>query len=376
MIRRMTVSEASRVKRAWSENRLGLDYRAEAERLGPPPAPIIDVHTHIHGLEAAKVYAEARRLYGVTMTYSMSTLRDAPGLLDLFGDSIRFIVTPEFGAQDRRHAHTIGFLEAIDKFHALGARILKFWAAPRSRDYGREAGDPTLLSLDNEWRQRAMELGASLGMMFMVHIGDPDTWFQTKYTDDRIYGTKAQQYEPFERAMERYRHIPWLAAHFGGWPEDLEFLDGLLSRHSNLYLDTSATKWMVRELSRYSRGDFIAFMERWRGRILFGSDIVTMDGHLTTNVDPTALKADQAGSPEEAFELYASRHWALRTLFETEYDGESPIADGDLALVAPERFDAMSAPRLRGKAVPADLLRVMYHEAAMNLHEKWHREHP
>ncbi|MHC4590503.1 MAG: hypothetical protein ACYTAQ_14535 [Planctomycetota bacterium] len=40
-----------------------------------------------------------------------------------------------------------------------------------------------------------------------------------------------------------------------------------------------------------------------------------------------------ASSPQEAFDLYASRYWALRTLFETDHVGPSPIADPDLALV-------------------------------------------
>lgn len=336
---------------------------------------MIDVHTHIHGTQAAKVYREARDLYGVTMTYSMSRLAEAPALQDIFGDSIRFIAVPEFTAPDRKHAHTQGFLDSIEEFHALGSRMVKFWTAPRSRDYGREAGDPLLLSLDNEWRRRAMDLADSLGMMFMAHIADPDTWFQTKYADPGFYGTKEDQYEPFERTLEAHPS-PWIAAHMGGWPEDLAFLDGLLSRHDNLHLDTSATKWMVRELSKHEPADFVAFLDRWRGRILFGSDIVTMDEHLSEDDDPAKLKAGQASGREEAFELYVSRYWALRSLFETDYDGESPIADPDLAMVDPNRFDVMSAPRLRGMSVPADLLRVVYRDAARDLLDRWHTEHP
>ncbi len=55
---------------------------------------------------------------------------------------------------------------------------------------------------------------------------------------------------------------PFIAAHLGGWPENLNFLDGLLSRHDNLYLDTSATKWMVRTLSQQEPKDVLAFFDR------------------------------------------------------------------------------------------------------------------
>lgn len=343
--------------------------------MGPPPAPILDVHAHVNGVESAKIYARVREVFGVSTTYSMSMLHDVLPLRELLGETIRFIAVPNYFSGDRRHEHTAGFLEAIGKFHALGSRIVKFWAAPRARDYGREVGDPELLALDSPVRRRAMELADSLGMMFMAHIADPDTWFKTKYADSSVYGTKAAQYTLFEEALERHSS-PWIAAHMGGWPENLEFLDGLLTRHDNLHLDTAATKWMVRELSSRPRAELLAFLSKWRGRILFGSDIVTMDEHLSPAESPGAIKSAQASSPEQAFELYASRYWAFRTLFETSYDGESPIADSDLMMVEPSRYNEMSAPRLRGLSLPPALLRSIYHDAAEVLLGRWHREHP
>ena len=167
--------------------------------------------------------------------------------------------------------------------------------------------------------------------------------------------------------------MPWLAAHMGGWPEDLEFLTGLLDRHPNLHLDTSATKWMVRELSRHSRDELITFLRRFSGRILFGSDIVTADEHLAAEDTATGAVSEQyrkASSVQEAYDLYASRYWALRTLWETEYDGESPIADPDLHMVDPAAHTPMDAPPLRGHALPLDLLRDLYHDAAATLRDR------
>jgi hypothetical protein len=158
----------------------------------------------------------------------------------------------------------------------------------------------------------------------------------------------------------------WLAAHMGGWPEDLDFLDGLLERHPGLVLDTSATKWMVREVSRHPRERVVRFLARWSGRILFGSDIVSEEVHLVRKAGPTPgrVVADLASSPGEAFDLYASRYFALRTMWETAYEGESPIADPDLKMVDPSAYDDMSAPPLRGLSLPADMLRVLYREGA------------
>lgn len=366
----MTSAPRETLRRTGPANRLGLDYRAEAARLGPPVVPIIDAHTHINGARAGAIYKEVASLYGVRRVYSMTRRDEIPRVREALGEMIRFIAVPNFTEHAGGRAFREGYLEDIEAFHALGARIVKFWAAPRSRDVGAEVGDPDLLSLDNEWRIRCMELAERLEMMFMVHIADPDTWFATKYSDASRYGTKRQQYEPLERALDRFG-APWIAAHMGGWPEDLAFLDGLLSRHDNLYLDTSATKWMVRELSRHSRDELIGFLRRWKGRVLFGSDLVTTDQHLTDEAGPRGM-GHLASTSEEAFEVYASRYWALRTLWETGYEGESNIADPDLMMLDPDRHDEMSAPALVGKALPEDLLRSLYHDAAHDLLEPRH----
>jgi len=349
-----------------SANRFRLDYRDEAERMGPPPAPILDVHSHINGDRASAIYREARDRFGVSLTWSMSRLDEAPAVVKNLGDTIRFIAVPNFMSENRRHAHTEGYLDDIKRWNGeFGARVVKFWCAPRGVDYAEEAGDPAILRLDGPWRRKQMELASDLGMMFMAHIADPDTWFRTKYKDAQRYGSKAEQYLPLEKLGAEFTQ-PWIIAHMGGWPEDLDFLDGLLTRRDNFYLDASATKWIVREISKHPRQKVYAFMEKWKGRILFGSDIVTMDAHLSADAGYRGM-GELSNSAEDAFDLYASRYWALRKLWESDYVGESPITDPDLMLVEPERFDAMSAPRLAGKSLPPALLKIFYHDAAAKL---------
>ncbi|MBL8758344.1 MAG: amidohydrolase family protein [Phycisphaerae bacterium] len=364
-----------------THNTLGLDYAREADRLGPPVVPIIDCHTHIHGSNAARLYDRARRLFGVTRTYSMSQLPMADAVRDALGDSVRFIAMPVWSDPDKESTHRAGYLRTIERFHRdFGSRMMKLWASPRLRDVvpslkGRPFGATDLAEIDAPARVAHCELAQSLGMMFMVHVADPDTWFATKYTHAPTYGTKRQQYEGLERMLDRFS-APWIAAHMGGWPEDLAFLDGLLTRHPNLHLDTSATKWVVRELSRHEPSRTRAFFTKWSGRILFGTDLVVMEDQLSPSKQTGSPMGDLASSPEQALELYCSRHWALRTMFETAYDGPSPIADPDLAMVDPARFTPMSTPRLRGIALPATELRVLYHDAAANLIERWWAEHP
>jgi len=352
-------------------NRLGLDYAAEARRLPAPPVPIIDVHSHVNGGAAVSIYRRAAELYGITLTYTMTKLEDVDVVREGLDGRARFIAVPDYWATDDRKWHMgPGYVERIAAYHAHGSRIAKFWAAPRGIDYAIEMGEPDFMRLDAPHRIDAMQAARDLGMIFMTHVADPDTWFRARYTDASVYGTKAQQYEPFEMLLERFDQ-PWIAAHMGGWPEDLDFLTGLLDRHPNLWLDTSATKWMVRELSLHTRDDLLAFLTRFRGRIMFGSDIVTADEHLDAATEGNENNA-KAATADEAFDLYAGRYWALRTMFETDYKGESPIADPDLAMVDPNRFSDLDAPPLTGKSLPPDILRSLYHDAAHDLLEPLH----
>ncbi len=350
-----------------SANLLGLDYAREAVNLERFDFPIVDVHTHLSGDEAARVYQRAANLYGIGLTYSMTPLDKMDAVQSVLGDAVQFIAIPDYGRLTSANQLGEQYARQIERLYKEGVRVAKFWSAPRRYVIEKKAGLPGAMSLDSPHILESMATAAGLGMAIMVHIGDPDTWFATKYSDSNRYGTKREQYEPLETVLERF-DVPFIAAHMGGSPEDLNFLSDLLDRHPNLYLDTSATKWMVRELSKHPRAELVGFFRRWHGRILFGSDIVTSNKHLHESVDGKP-DAGPAHTPDEAFALYASRYWALRTLLETRYVGQSPIADPDLAMLNPEQYNSLSAPQLNGMHLPALLLKTLMHDAAKNLFE-------
>lgn len=352
------------------DNRFGISYREAAAGLGAPPVAIVDGHSHINGGEAARLYAEVRETFGVTHTFSQTQLVQAEAVRSVLGESVSFVAIPDYMSDDPATAHTTGFLRALDQWWDLGARMVKFWCGPRGRDMGAKIGNPMLMTLESDWRRRQMERAAELGYAFMVHIADPDTWFAGKYADASFYGTKASHYEALEELADVYTQ-PWLLAHMGGWPEDLGFIDGLLDRHPNFILDTSATRWMVRELSRHRSEELVAFFRKHEGRIVFGSDIVTMDAHLSADPGPRDM-GRQANSPERAFDLYASRYFALRLMFETDYRGESPISDPDLHMLDPESHRPEDAPALTGHGLPEDLLKTLYRGAAENTLLSWY----
>lgn len=363
-----------------ADNLGGLDYEAEAARLGPPVVPIVDAHSHIHGEVASQIWRRAASLYGVRLVYTMSQIVQADVVRESLGEMVRFIAMPSFWDADRERAFRIGYCEVIEQFASrYGARMMKIWRSPAVRDVvpslaDARVGTTDLAEIDSPWCVEHARVAERCGMMIMVHVADPDNWFAKKYNNPEKYGTKSFQYLGLERMLDRFS-CPWIAAHMGGWPENLAFLDGLLSRHPNLHLDTSAMRWIVRELSKHPTGEVSGFLIKWRGRIIFGSDIVTSDDHTRLDKQSKSTKADQASSPEGAFVLYASRYWALRTLFETSHEGDANIADPDLAMMEPERFTAMSSPPLRGLALPRELLSTIYSGAHDAVIDAWWRTH-
>ena len=329
-------------------NRLALDYRGEASRLGDR-GPIVDVHTHLGGVEPTRRFFDAADLYGVERVWSMTQLEDIDAMRDAFGERVRFIAVPNYGARDRPDTFTTDWLRRLEGFARKGVRIAKFWAAPRGLDFAGERGG--LGWIDAEDRRESMDLARSLGMAFMTHVADPDTWFATRYADASRYGSKRSHHDALRRAMDRYGEVLWIAAHLAGSPEDLDAVQRLLDDYPRLHLDCSATKWMVREVSRHP-DEFADFVRRNRGRVMFGSDSVASIENMIDR--PELAVPSEDGRPGVGggggFDLFASRYWALRTLIETRYDGPSPIVDPDLPMIDPATPDPRHRSPHRGGA--------------------------
>ena len=334
-------------------NRLGLDYRAEAGCFGYD-GPIIDVHTHISSPRAAALYLQVCDDYGIDRCWTMTGRPNVQPIRESLGDQqdrIQFICVPNFVEREKPGTFSTGWYADIEAFYALGSRVIKYWAAPRGRDF---VGDDLLL--DSPTRKQGMKLAYDTGYRtWMTHVGDPDTWFKTTYADAGKYGTKPDQFLPLQRLLDQYDDVTWIGAHMGGNPEDLDWLHDFLGRHPNYVVDCSATKWQVRELSKHPRR-FAQFVEANPGRVLFGSDIVAGDD----NVQPS----EKNPAADFGYDLYASRYWALRTLLETDYAGPSPIVDPDLHQVDPS-VDPKATATLHGAGLSAELQKMVYSDAPL-----------
>ncbi|MBE3069932.1 MAG: amidohydrolase family protein [Planctomycetes bacterium] len=293
--------------------------------------PIIDAHTHLAGVE------DARRLFGVAAAYGIHTIcgivrpHDIGPLKAAFGDAFQPIVWVDHAHIREPARFGRENVRAIREARACGAVAAKFWYTPRFLAESRfQFDDPALRPI--------FEVLAELGMPALVHVADPDCWFRTHYADVALYGTKADQYGPLERTLAAFPDLRVIGAHFGGDPEDFGHLRRLLDAHPNYCIDTSATKWIARELSVKPAESRALVIER-ADRILFGSDLVVF-------ADATAAH-------------YSSRYWVQRWLWEGEGTRPSPIPDP--CATWPER------PRVSGLALPPECLDRLYAANACRL---------
>lgn len=306
-------------------NRVGIDFRAPIPR-PKVRGPVIDAHCHLLAARHANNWFEAADHYGIKIFFTMTPLEEATVLARDWPDRLRFIAVPKWAEPNYDD-----WIDRINAFYNLGSRIAKFHMAPgtmNTRNW----------SLDTPEIRRVIRHVVDKGMIVMTHVGDPDTWYNHKYTDTEKFGTRDEHYRKWERALADVAPNPWLGAHMGGNPENLPRLQSLLDRFPNLYLDCSATRWMVREISA-RRDAAREFFIRNQDRILFGSDQVS-------------------GDPR-TFDFLASRFWCHRKLWETAYIGPCPIYDPDV----PD--DAQ--PTLRGLALPDPVLQKIYHDNAVKL---------
>ncbi|MEW6252316.1 MAG: amidohydrolase family protein [Planctomycetota bacterium] len=310
-------------------NRLGLDYRAVPPRR--LVTRLLDFHTHLNNAATLDQFIAAADLYGIGRIVTMTPLEQVEALRSTYGDRLAFIAIPRWRDMANVDAFRARWLADLGAFREKGARWMKFWMAPPMRgEHGLSLRDPFFAPL--------IQRGLELGYDFMIHVGDPHEWFQPggKYADAAKFGAKHEHYPQLEYLLDAVAPRRVLAAHMGGNPEEPEFLQDLLDRHANLYLDSSATKWVVRAIARQPAA-MRAFMIRNADRVLFGSDLVVADQY--------------------DFEHYASRYWVHQMLWETPCAGESPIEDPD----------APDPPRLTGLDLPVDVLQKLYADNAIRL---------
>lgn len=292
--------------------------------------PIIDSHVHLGDPRAGSHLVRAGRRYDVEWFVAICRLADVRRLRRRFGRSLLFNIWLNHDHRDDAARFAAVNRDLVFRAADLGCVSMKFWYKP-------EFNEQTGFYFDDPRLDPVFEAMRQAGLSALVHIADPDVWWRHRYADPQRFEAKRFTYRQLTNTLGRYPDLRVQVAHMGGNPEDLAFLDGLLRRYPNCYLDTSATKWVVRELGRQpqrARDFFITHADR----LLFGTDLVAFR-HAT-------------------FEHHCSRYWVHRFLYEQAGVVPSPIDDAD----------ATGPVHIVGFDLPPILLRRLYFENAVEFY--------
>ncbi len=292
--------------------------------------PVIDAHVHLTDSKSADLLVKIAQSYGMKKAMAVSSLEEMLPLRQRHGNFLCFALWPDYSQLNDTAALREKNITIMKQGKAQGTVAMKFWFKP---EFNYKQG----LYLDDERLRPIFEGMVELKLAALVHIADPDIWFQRCYSDERKFLSKRDNYRQLTGALAAYPGINFVAAHFGGNPEELPYLAELLARFPNLYLDTSATKWIARELSA-KRDEARQFIIEHAERILFGTDLVTHHG------------GDQA--------YFVSRYYVQQRLWEGAEEFISPIDDAD----------AGQPVMVRGMDLPEEVLRKIYYDNAMKVY--------
>jgi predicted TIM-barrel fold metal-dependent hydrolase len=198
----------------------------------------------------------------------------------------------------------------LDDSVARGARGLKIL-----KDFGlgvrRKSGD--LIRIDDPQLDPVFEECGRLGIPVFIHTGDPEAFFLPidahneryeeliEHPDWSFFGPQFPGFEELleerNRMFARHPKTTFVSMHMG-WPENLDWVDGMLDHHPNVMVEFGGREAELGRQPRRAREFFIKYQDR----ILFGSDN-GMDAEMYRNyfrwLETSDEYFDYWGSPSQ-----------------------------------------------------------------------------
>ena len=257
----------------------------------PSDIPRLDVHTHIEvgALKKAIALLGAHHIVHIVNLSGGSPGGD--GLEETLADAkavghTTVFVNPDFREAKRGPGYGARMAAKIKQGHDLGARGVKI---AKGLGLGWKDANGKLLAVDDRGLDAMFDMAGKLGMPILIHSGDPKAFWKPPTPDNERFDelrvhpgwsffgapvTWEALYAQFERRVARHPKTTFIGAHFGNDPEDPAHVATMLDRHKNLFIDTAAR---VPEIGRidanHDPARMRAFFEKYRTRILFGTDV-------------------------------------------------------------------------------------------------------
>ncbi|HEX8952172.1 MAG TPA: amidohydrolase family protein [Polyangia bacterium] len=257
----------------------------------PSDIPRIDVHTHIEpgALQKAVALLGAHRIVHLVNLSGGSPGGD--GLEDTLAEAKQVghatvFVNPDFREAKKGPGYGARMAAKIKAGHDLGARGVKI---SKGLGLGHTDGNKQLRAVDDRGLDPVFEMAGKLGMPIAIHTGDPKAFWKPPTPDNERFDelrvhpgwsffgapvTWEALYAQFERRVARHPKTTFIGVHFGNDPEDPARVAAMLDRHRNLMIDTAARLPEIGRVdANHDAGRMRAFFEKYRARILFGTDV-------------------------------------------------------------------------------------------------------
>ncbi|MHA1930273.1 MAG: amidohydrolase family protein [Candidatus Thorarchaeota archaeon] len=232
---------------------------------------IFDAHAHVIDMSALELFVKIGNKHGLSGSVLIVHGNDIEKYKIKYPS--RFIYAKYFSGWN---LFTDGPADAINDVKTLkttGYSLVKMHFAPFWSDRLSEIN--SVPSVDDDIFDPLFSALKDEDIPVLVHIGDPDTYFATRYHDKKIYGTKEDHINEFENRLKKRENPLFQVAHLCAQPEEhrLDNLARMFDAYKNLNVDTSSARWMARELGRNPL-KAQKFFEKYADRILFGTDCV------------------------------------------------------------------------------------------------------
>lgn len=300
--------------------------------------PIFDAHTHIGEPDTLDKMLEIEDEFGVAAQIGIVHSKDGFQAAKKQYPK-RFVFAKYLSLSDIAHYNVNPVIDEISRTKEEGYLLAKTWFGPRWRDYIEDV--PIDFRIDSPKLDPVFQALEDNELPLLIHVADPDTYFELHYQDASKYGTKEDNLSQLEAVLERHPRLAFQIPHFGSQPEihRLSNLASWLDRFPNVILDTASSRWMARELSKDVQ-KAREFLLKYSDRVLFGTDL-------------SANRGDT--------EYFGARYIAQRILWETKVQGEPlPFEDPDTK--------NSGGTFINGLDLPLSVLRQLYWENAIRVY--------
>lgn len=296
-------------------------------KVDKPAREVIDSHVHIYP-EVTALAQALEVLEGAGIKRFVAKSAGAWGKPKFFatlamkrvlGDRLEFfcnidwksIDDPDFAQKTAR---------GLEKAAQAGAKGVKIFKALGLRV---KTADDKLVPVDDSRLDPIFDKCAELGFIVALHTADPVAFFEPvtpqneRYDELKIaegwsfYGDEFPSHDELlaqrDRRIQRHPKVKFLLIHLANYPENLDYVDKLLDRFPNVWVDTSAR---VPEFGRHPADKVRALFVKHQDRVLFGSDFIST---------PYGMQLGSVSEKEpdvkDGIEFFA-RHWEY---FETDH---------------------------------------------------------